>query len=68
MDELATRKLLESEFRGEDIEQLLQEQKLYFSQSKSKKSKTGRKGKRRRTSNISLNNHEFTKYKINHEY
>ena len=46
-DEIATRKLLESEFPGEDIEQILQKQKLYLSQSKSKKSKTGRKGKRR---------------------
>ena len=46
-DEIAARKLLESEFPGEDIEQILQEQKLYLSQSKSEKSKTGRKGKRR---------------------
>ena len=52
MDELAARKLLESEFPGEDIEKLLEEQKLYLSQSKSEKSKTGTKGKRR-TSNVS---------------
>ena len=52
MDELAAIKILESEFPGEDIEQILQEQKLYLSQSKSEKSKTGRKGKRR-TSNVS---------------
>ena len=51
-DEIAARKLLESEFPGEDIEQILEEQKLYLSQSKSKKSKTGRKGKRR-PSNVS---------------
>ena len=51
-DEIAARKLFESEFPGEDIEQILQEQKLYLSQSKSEKSKTGRKGKRR-TSNVS---------------
>ena len=32
MDEFAARKILESEFPGEDIEQILQEQKLYLSQ------------------------------------
>ena len=53
VDEIAARKLLESEFPGEDIEQILQEQKLYLSQSKSEKSKTGKKRKRRRTSNVS---------------
>ena len=51
-DEIAARKLLESEFSGEDIEKILQEQKLYLSQSKSEKSKTGRQGKRR-ASNVS---------------
>ena len=53
VDEISAMKLLESEFPGEDIELILQEQKLYLSQSKSEKSKTGRKGKRRRTSNVS---------------
>ena len=47
MDEFAARKILESEFPGEDIEQILQEQKLYLSQSKSEKSKTGRKQSRK---------------------
>ena len=51
-DEIAARKLLELEFPGEDIEQILQEQKLYLSQSKSEKLKPGRKGKRR-PSNVS---------------
>ena len=51
-DEIAARKILESEFPGEEIEQILQEQKLYLSQSKSEKSKTGRQGKRR-ASNVS---------------
>ena len=50
VDEVAARKLLESEFPGEDIEQILQEQELYLSQSKPEKSKTGRQ---RRTSNVS---------------
>ena len=54
VDELAARKLLESEFPGEDIEQILQEEKLYLSQSKIEKSKTGRKGGRRRTPNVSM--------------
>ena len=54
VDELAARKLLESEFPGEDIEQILQEEKLYLSQSKTEKSKTGRKGGRRRTPNVSM--------------
>ena len=52
VDEVAARKLLESEFPGEDIEQILQEQELYLSQSKPEKSKTGRQRKRR-TSNVS---------------
>ena len=52
VDEMAARKLLESEFPGEDIEQILQEQKLYLSQSKTEKSKTGRKAGRRRTPNV----------------
>ena len=52
MDEVAARKLLELEFPGEDIEQILQEQELYLSQSKSEKLKPGRKGKRR-PSNVS---------------
>ena len=52
VDEVAARKLLESEFPGEDIEQILQEQELYLSQSKPKKSKTGRQRKRR-TPNVS---------------
>ena len=51
-DEIAARKLLELEFLGEDIEQILQEQKLYLSQSKSEKLKPGRKGKIR-PSNVS---------------
>ena len=51
-DEIAARKLLELEFPGEDIEQILQEQKLYLSQSKYEKLKSGRKGKRR-PSNVS---------------
>ena len=51
VDEVATRKLLESEFPGEDIEQILQEQELYLSHSKPEKSKTGRQS--RRTSNVS---------------
>ena len=54
VDEMAARKLLESEFPGEDIEQILQEEKLYLSQSKTEKSKTGRKGGRRRTPNVSM--------------
>ena len=53
MGELDVMKLLESEFPGEDIEKILQEHKLYFSHSKSEKSKTGKKGKGRRTSNVS---------------
>ena len=44
-DEIAARKLLELEFPGEDIEQILQEQKLYLSQYKYEKLKPGRKGK-----------------------
>ena len=51
---MAARKLLESEFPGEDIEQILQEEKLYLSQTKTEKSKTGRKGGRRRTPNFSM--------------
>ena len=51
-DEIAARKLLELEFPGEDIEQILQGQKLYLSQSKSEKLNPGRKGKRR-PSNVS---------------
>ena len=47
VDEVAARKLLELEFPGEDIEQILQEQELYLSQSKSEKLKPGRNGKRR---------------------
>ena len=41
VDEMAARKLLKSEFPGDDIEQILQEEKLYLSQSKIEKSKTG---------------------------
>ena len=52
LDEVAARKLLESEFPGEDIEQILEEHELYLSQSKPEKSKTGRQIKRR-TSNVS---------------
>ena len=51
---MAARKLLESEFPGEEIEQILVEQKLYLSQSKPEKSKTGRKAGRRRTQNVSM--------------
>ena len=51
-DEKAARKLLELEFPGEDIEQILQEQTLYLSQSKYEKLKPRRKGKRR-PSNVS---------------
>ena len=54
VDEMAVRKLLESEFPGEDIEQILQEEKLYLSQTKTEKYKTGRKGGRRRTPNVSM--------------
>ena len=39
---MAARKLLESEFPGEDIEQILQEQKLSLSQEKTERSKSGR--------------------------
>ena len=52
VDEVAARKLLESEFPGEDIEQILQEQELYLSQSKPEKSKSERQRKRR-ASNVS---------------
>ena len=51
-DKIVARKLLELEFPGEDIEQILQEQKLYLSQYKSEKLKPGRKRKRR-PSNVS---------------
>ena len=51
---MAARKLLESEFPGEDVEQILQEEKLYLLQSKTEKSKTERKGFRRRTPNVSM--------------
>ena len=50
VDEMDARKLLESEFPGEDIEQILQEQKLYLSQSKTEKSKTERKARRMKDS------------------
>ena len=51
---MATRKLLDSEFPSENIEQILQKEKLYLSQSKTEKSKAGRKGGRRRTPNVSM--------------
>ena len=54
MDKMVARKLLESEFPGEDIEQIMEEQKLYLSQSKPEKSKTGRKTERRRIQNVSM--------------
>ena len=54
VDEMAARKLLESEFPGDDIEQILQEEKLYLSPSKTEKSKVGRKGRRKRTPNVSM--------------
>ena len=51
VDEMAARKLLESEFPCKGIEQILEEQKLYLSQSKPEKSKTKRKAGRR-TQNV----------------
>ena len=39
---MAARKLLESQFPGEDIEQILQEQNLYLSQEKTERSKSER--------------------------
>ena len=61
VDEMAARKLLESEFPGKDIGQILQEKKLYFSQEKIERSKsgrgTGRRGRtggRRRTPSASM--------------
>ena len=58
---MAARKLFESEFPGEDIEQILQEQKLYLSQAKTERSKSGRgigrrgrSGGRRKTPNAPI--------------
>ena len=51
---MAARKLLESEFPSEDIEEILQEKKLYLSQTKTEKCNTERKGGRRRTPNVSM--------------
>ena len=58
---MAVRKLLESEFPGEDIEQILQKQKLYLSKAKTDRSNSergtrrrgGRRG-RRRTASASM--------------